>query len=735
MTHRLPNDLSRTELGYLTSVTSDVQTQLNAKAASSHTHAQSDVTNLVTDLAAKAALASPTFTGTVTLPTTTFSGTPTLTGVTAANNVSLFDTSTGDISLGALSDDVTIGNNSDPYGPSIHLVAERIVSSTTTTYLTMSSLRNIDLSTAVSATSDIDIGTSGTNSGYTKTINFGTGGAAGSTTTITIGSANGTTTTFNGTLVLPSATSIGTITSTELGYLDGVTSSIQTQFGAKADLAGPTFTGTVTLPSTTSIGSVSDTEIGYLDGVTSSIQTQLGARLALTGGTMTGTITAVAPTTSLASINLPHGVDPTVPTNGDVWTTTAGMYVRINGVTVGPLGTSGGGGGTWGTIAGTLASQTDLQSALDLKSTIASPTFTGTVTVPTLDLTTAATATAATSYFVETGSDGVVRPKLLADVKTELVNTTTVNAAAATTVGTVTSGTWNATAINATYIDAAIARLASPTFTGTVTLPTLVGTSTTDSSSSTTGAFKTAGGMGIAKKLYVGTDAVIATSLTVDSIKIWRGTGGVSTNIGIGPSSLHGTSTGADNTGVGYLSLFALTTADNSTAVGSGALDSVTTGSSNTAVGKNAATRVSTTVGNAAFGASAMYQNNGSYNVALGAYSLNALATSSYNTAVGSLALQQATGSNNVALGSAAGEYETGANSLYIDSIERYSESQGKTDSLIYGQFHATPSSQQLTINGQLNATYDVNVGGALNATGTVTASDVRAISDVMGVF
>ena len=42
-----------------------------------------------------------------------------------------------------------------------------------------------------------------------------------------------------------------------------------------AELASPTFTGTVVLPATTSIGNVSDTEIGYLDNVTSSIQTQI----------------------------------------------------------------------------------------------------------------------------------------------------------------------------------------------------------------------------------------------------------------------------------------------------------------------------------------------------------------------------------------------------------------------------------------------------------------------------
>jgi len=84
--------------------------------------------------------------------------------------------------------------------------------------------------------------------------------------------------TFTGTVVLPSGTSIGTVTSTEIGYLDNVTSSIQTQLNAKAPTASPTFTGTVTLPSSTSVGSVSSTELGYVNGVTSAIQTQLDAK-------------------------------------------------------------------------------------------------------------------------------------------------------------------------------------------------------------------------------------------------------------------------------------------------------------------------------------------------------------------------------------------------------------------------------------------------------------------------
>lgn len=42
-------------------------------------------------------------------------------------------------------------------------------------------------------------------------------------------------------------------------------------------------------------------------------------------------------TTGLSSLRIPHGAAPTSPVNGDVWTTTAGLFVRINGVTVGPL--------------------------------------------------------------------------------------------------------------------------------------------------------------------------------------------------------------------------------------------------------------------------------------------------------------------------------------------------------------------------------------------------------------
>ena len=52
---------------------------------------------------------------------------------------------------------------------------------------------------------------------------------------------------------------VGNVSNTELGYLDGVTSAIQTQLNAKANLAGPTFTGTVTVPATITSGSATIT--------------------------------------------------------------------------------------------------------------------------------------------------------------------------------------------------------------------------------------------------------------------------------------------------------------------------------------------------------------------------------------------------------------------------------------------------------------------------------------------
>lgn len=64
--------------------------------------------------------------------------------------------------------------------------------------------------------------------------------------------------------------------------------TVTNNLATKAPLESPTFTGTVTLPGTTSIGNVNSSELLYLDGVTSSIQTQLNSKAPTAGPTFTG---------------------------------------------------------------------------------------------------------------------------------------------------------------------------------------------------------------------------------------------------------------------------------------------------------------------------------------------------------------------------------------------------------------------------------------------------------------
>ncbi len=84
---------------------------------------------------------------------------------------------------------------------------------------------------------------------------------------------------------------------------------------------------------------------------------------------------------------------PTAPTAAMSTNTTqiaTTAFVLANG--------GGGGSATWGSITGTLSSQTDLNTALGLKATVASPTFTGTPAAPTAAVGTNTTQLATTAY-------------------------------------------------------------------------------------------------------------------------------------------------------------------------------------------------------------------------------------------------------------------------------------------------------------------------------------------------
>ena len=118
---------------------------------------------------------------------------------------------------------------------------------------------------------------------------------------------------------------IGNVSNTEIQYLDGVTSAIQTQINAKSPSASPTFTGTVTLPSDTSIGSVDATEIGYLNGVSSNIQTQLDAKAAaasyaaLSGAAFTGNVQLQEVSETVVDVTLASNVATLDWTAGNVY--------------------------------------------------------------------------------------------------------------------------------------------------------------------------------------------------------------------------------------------------------------------------------------------------------------------------------------------------------------------------------------------------------------------------------
>ncbi len=97
----------------------------------------------------------------------------------------------------------------------------------------------------------------------------------------------------------------GTPTATEVSYLAGVTSAIQTQLDSKVGSVTGAISTVVSSNLTASRAVISDalgkiavsgttsTELGYVSGVTSAIQTQLNAKLNLSGGTLTGTLVGI----------------------------------------------------------------------------------------------------------------------------------------------------------------------------------------------------------------------------------------------------------------------------------------------------------------------------------------------------------------------------------------------------------------------------------------------------------
>ena len=171
------------------------------------------------------------------------------------------------------------------------------------------------------------------------------------------------------------------------------------------------------------VTNVSDTEIGYLDGVTSGIQTQINDKLA--SSTASSTYAPIASPTFTGTVS---GVSKSHVGLGNVDNTSDANK---------PVSTAG-------------------QTALDLKANLASPTFTGTPLAPTA-VSATNTTQVATTAFVKTAVDNLINGAGAAyDTLKELSDLIIADESTASSLATLVGQK---------------APIASPTFTGTVTLP------------------------------------------------------------------------------------------------------------------------------------------------------------------------------------------------------------------------------------------------------------------------
>jgi hypothetical protein len=173
--------------------------------------------------------------------------------------------------------------------------------------------------------------------------------------------------------------------------------------------------------------------------------------------------------------------------------TYAVWVVNVGGVT--PVTST-----AWGTITGTLSAQTDLQTALDAKAALASPTFTGVPAAPTATAGTNTTQLATTAFVTNglSSKANLASPTFTGTVTipagasisgfAPLASPALTGTPTAPTATAGTSTTQLATTAFVTAVDILKANIASPTFTGTVTIPagaSISGYLTTASASST----------------------------------------------------------------------------------------------------------------------------------------------------------------------------------------------------------------------------------------------------------
>ena len=271
--------------------------------------------------------ASPTFTGTVTIPAgASISG-----YLTTATASSTYQTTAG------MSSYLTTATAGTTYQTQAGMSSYLTTATAGTTYQTQAGMTSYAPKASPTFTGTVTIPAGASISGFLTT-------AIASSTYATIAGMSS---------YLTTATAASTY-QTQSGmssYL--TTSTASTTYASKAS---PTFTGTVTIPSGASIS-------GYLttSSASSTYQTISGmsSYAPISSPTFTGTVTIPSGASiggyATQSYVTTQGYIGDAPSNGN-------EYVRKNAAWAIASGGGGGGGGVWGSITGTLTDQTDLTS-------------------------------------------------------------------------------------------------------------------------------------------------------------------------------------------------------------------------------------------------------------------------------------------------------------------------------------------------------------------------------------
>jgi hypothetical protein len=320
--------------------------------------------------------------------------------------------------------------------------------------------------------------------------------------------------------ITASSATIGNVSNTEIGYLDGVTSAIQTQINSKlatetaastyAPIASPTFTGTVAGVTKSMVGLANvDNTTDANKPVSTATQTALDLKAPIANPTFTGTVSGITKT----MVGLGN-VDNTTDAGKPISTATQTALdlkaplasPTFTGSVTLPTGTITSAMISDGTIvdgdinaAAAIAQSkiSGLTSDLALKAPLASPALTGTPTAPTATAGTNTTQVATTAFVGTAVANLVAAAPAALDTLNELATALGNDASFSTTV---------------TTSIATKAPIASPTFTGTATIPTLTLTNPLTAANGGTGLSSL--GTGVATFLGTPSSANLAAMIT-----------------------------------------------------------------------------------------------------------------------------------------------------------------------------------------------------------------------------